>query len=49
MYPAVDRSALSSYADVWEGYAEAFRFDSGSDHGLCAATRVAKPASTLGA
>jgi hypothetical protein len=28
---AVDRSALSSYADVWEGYVEAHTFESGSD------------------
>jgi hypothetical protein len=28
---AVDRSALSSYAAVWEGYVEAFTFPSGSD------------------
>jgi hypothetical protein len=28
---AVDRSALSSYAAVWEGYTEAFHFHSGSD------------------
>lgn len=28
---AVDRSALSSYAAVWEGYVEAFTFRSGSD------------------
>src|SRR5262245_32135807 len=27
----VDRSALSSYAAVWEGYAEAYEFSSGSD------------------
>jgi hypothetical protein len=28
---AVDRSALSSYAAVWEGYVEAYTFPSGSD------------------
>lgn len=27
----VDRSALASYADVWEGYVEAYQFQSGSD------------------
>jgi hypothetical protein len=27
----VDRSALESYAAVWEGYVEAYEFDSGSD------------------
>lgn len=27
----VDRNALESYAAVWEGYAEAYEFDCGSD------------------